>query len=250
MIGEKNENQGTNNAQHVTEGEGTEIRQEEEPSNVNAQISELPSGRVTETLRVFISYRVKPDGPIASALKKLIESSIEPQPEVFVSGDGGIRPSNLGFKQQLQDAAQKAHAFVAIITNSSKEREWIFFEAGAAWGRGKTYVPVLVGARPEELSSTIGDYQALNSQSRDDMHRLMTALAECVGSDVSERFGVRYRPFAKLVDEYLNGRLGSTKGEINEELQKAYRLGTQGDLDQSNELFDRLAAQRVFLFEG
>src|SRR5436305_155456 len=83
---------------------------------------------------VFVSYRVDPDGPLAEALKELIESAIEPAPEAFVSGAGGLRPSALLYPTQLQQAAKSADAFVGIITNASKDRAWIHFEAGAAWG--------------------------------------------------------------------------------------------------------------------
>src|ERR1051325_264684 len=112
------------------------------PFSANSTCNE-PSGS-PEALCIFVSYRTTGDARLATALKKLIENAIEPQPSVFVSGDGGLRPSNLGLKQQLQSAAQRAHAFVAIITNSSKDREWIFFEAGAAWGRDLLYAPVLI----------------------------------------------------------------------------------------------------------
>jgi hypothetical protein len=89
----------------------------------------------SKTVQIFVSYRVVPDQRIASALKRLIETSIEPLPNVFVSGAGGLRPSNTGAIPQMQAAAENAAAFVGVITHSSKAREWIFFEAGAAWGR-------------------------------------------------------------------------------------------------------------------
>lgn len=198
------------------------------------------SARIIEPLRIFISYRIDPDAPLASALKRLIENAIDPPPEVFVSGDGGLRPSNVGFKRQLQAAAQSAHAFVAIISNASKEREWIFFEAGAAWGRDLIYAPVLVGARPEDLSSTIAEYQALNSGSKEDMNKLMTALAERVGATVKERFGQRYQAFSRTVNQYLTGNPDGENTEKGSGLHTAYRLAGQGEVEQSNEIFDRL----------
>ena len=209
--------------------------------NANRTGDDAP--RASEQLNVFVSYRIDPDAPLASALKILIEGAIDPQPMVFVSGSGGLRPSNLGFKKQLQDAAQSAHAFVALITNSSKDREWIFFEAGAAWGRDLIYAPVLVGSRPNELPATIGDYQALNAQSKDDMLKLVTALAERVGAEVRGQFGRRYQPFSRKLDQYLSGELDNEKGAQSNELHKAYRLGIQGEIDASNEIFDRLESE-------
>ncbi|MFL5243846.1 MAG: hypothetical protein ACJ8FY_17225 [Gemmataceae bacterium] len=201
-----------------------------------AQDSErLPT---TEPLRIFISYRIDPDAPLASVLKRLIVTSIDPEPEVFVSGDGGLRPSNAGFKQQLQDAARSAKAFVAVITNASKDREWIFFEAGAAWGQNLMYAPVLIGARPEELPSTIGDYQALRGQQREDMERLIITLAELNGSSVRSHFGRRYQTFAKTLEQYQKGPLGSddNDAEHESELVIACKLALKGETTEANKI--------------
>jgi hypothetical protein len=80
---------------------------------------------------------------------------------VFVSGLGGLKASSVGFKPQLQKAVQEAQVFVGIITPASKDREWIFYEAGAAWGRGAIYVPLLVDLAAHDLPSSIADYQVL-----------------------------------------------------------------------------------------
>ena len=182
-------------------------------------------------------------------MKRLIEGAIDPQPIVFVAGDGGLRPSNIGFKRQLQTAAQNAHAFVAVITNASKDREWIFFEAGAAWARDLMYAPVLVGARPEDLPTSIGDYQALNSQSKDDMLRLVTTLAELTGAQVRERFGQRYQAFARTVNERLQGDLGNEAEDdaaTRDPVLRAYRFAILGETEQANELFDQRGRRNRF----
>jgi len=219
------------------EGAGSVPMEESQPTPASPGSETEPS-----RLRVFISYRADPDAPVAAALKRLIESSIEPQPTVFVAGEGGLRPANVGFKMQLQTAAQSAHAFVAIITNSSKDREWIFFEAGAAWGRNLLYAPVLVGSKPEDLPSTIGDYQALKAQSKDDMYWLMQSLAGCVAAEVKDRFGQRYLPFARTVEQQLQGDpdpIDSNAGG-QAELARAFRLALDGNHEQSAEIFHRL----------
>ncbi len=198
-----------------------------------------------EPLRVFISYRTNTDALLASALQRLIESSIDPQPKVFVAGNGGIRPSNAGFRQQITDAARKAHAFVAIITNSSKEREWIFFEAGAAWGQNLVYVPLLIGTQPRDLPNTIADYQALNGQAKDDMHRLVQDLAPLAGCQVKERFGSRFQQFNKVVEDYLKGSLDSDAKESvgGQSITDAMDLMAKGDRERATQLFDRLEAE-------
>src|SRR5687767_6356281 len=115
----------------------------------------------TEEFQVFISYRVKPDETLAAELKLLVESAIEPSPRVFVSGVGGLRVSADGYRQQLQNAAQQTKAFIAVVTQASVDREWIVFEAGAAFGRGVIYAPLLIDIAPGDLPSSIGGYQAV-----------------------------------------------------------------------------------------
>ena len=216
----------------------------EELNPASSTESDEPAGQ-PGLLRVFISYRTDPDAPLASALKKLLESAIEPTPVVFVAGDGGLRPSNLGFKRQLQAAAQDAHAFVAIITNSSKDREWIFFEAGAAWGRDLMYAPVLVGARPEDLPSTIGDYQALKSQSKDDMRSLATSLAHLAGAELRDHFGQRYQTFERTINQYNTGKTEVESQAGQDDIVLAMTKAAQGDTKQANALFDRARNEAV-----
>ena len=94
-------------------------------------------------------------------MKTLLETVLEPPPNVFVAEDGGLLPSAQTYRNQLGNAARTAVAFVGIITNTSKDREWIHFEAGAAWGRALLYAPVLVDISAEELKDTIGAFQSI-----------------------------------------------------------------------------------------
>lgn len=154
---------------------------------------------------VFISYRVDPDQPLAEALRDLIEGAIEPPPQVFVSGAGGLRPSSLPYPTQLKRAATGAVAFIGVITNASKDRAWIHFEAGAAWGREKMYAPLVIDVAPSDLESTIGIYQATKSSDPDAMRLLIGDIASAVGGAVKPRFGQRLIPFSKSVAKYSAG---------------------------------------------
>lgn len=162
---------------------------------------------------VFVSYRVEPDQPLAEALADLIEGAIDPPPKVFVSGAGGLRPSSLPYPTQLQLAATEAVAFVGVITNASKDRAWIHFEAGAAWGRGKMYAPVLIDVAPSELESTIAIYQATKSSDLDAMRLLIGDIASAVGGAAKPRFGQRLVPFSRAVAKYTTGAAPSESEE-------------------------------------
>jgi hypothetical protein len=154
---------------------------------------------------VFVSYRVRPDEPIAAALKTLLEATIDPRPMVWVSGLGGILPSEETSRAQIQSAAQIASAFVAVITEHSKDREWIFFEAGAAWGRRVLYAPFLVNVMPDALPNTLQAYQVTPYDDERKVLELIGEVAARVKGAVKLRaFPQRYRAFANTMAEHLN----------------------------------------------
>jgi hypothetical protein len=212
------------------------------------------TAKVSSEFEVFISYRTSPDQGLAVALKELIEGAIEPQPHVFVAGAGGLRPSNIGYKPQIQAAAQSSRAFIAIITQQSKEREWLFFEAGAAWGRNQLYVPLLVGTSPSELASTMADYQTVRASDREEVKHLLIAVAQAVGGNIKTRLSQRYQAFSKQIEAYQKIEIieesieeSSSLLEIVEEnieesssLSQAIKLLQRGEVEKANTLFDRL----------
>lgn len=185
---------------------------------------------------VFISYRVHPDQVIAAAVKKLIESTLEPSPQVFVSGLGGLKPSSVGFKPQLQRAIQAASAIVGIISPNSKDREWIFYEAGAAWGRQAVYVPLLVQLGHSDLPSSIAEYQAYRADDRDDMERLVSALADILGAEKRSRFGSRFSAFERQI---ASTKTLSEASEPSDPLTRAMTSMLEGD-SRAGVLFDEI----------
>lgn len=159
---------------------------------------------------VFISYRIVPDASYAKALKTLLEATIDSAPSVFVSSAGGLRPSETTFFQQLQQNAQSAKFFVGIITTESQDQPWISFEAGAAWGRGVPYTPLLIGLSAGALSSTISPYQAARAFDKGSMHGLIAAIANSCDKDVRPRFGTSFGAFERKLAAVRDGRDDAT----------------------------------------
>ncbi|MFN6567133.1 TIR domain-containing protein [Dendronalium sp. ChiSLP03b] len=196
--------------------------------------------KVPSEYEVFISYRENPDQGLAVALRELIEGAIEPRPRIFVAGAGGLRPSNIGYKPQIQAAAQSSRAFIAIITQQSKERQWLFFEAGAAWGRNQLYVPLLVGTSPDDLATTMADYQTVRASNRDEVEHLLSAVAEAVGGKIKRRFSQRYRAFSKRIEAYQKIEILEENIEESSSLSQAIELLQRGEVEEANTLFNQL----------
>ena len=96
----------------------------------------------------------------------------------LVTATATVKPP---YNSQIQTAAQSASDFIAIITPDSKDREWIFFEAGAAWGRNQLYTPLLVNTSPSDLGSSIAGYQAIHANDLQGMEQLVENMAQAVG---------------------------------------------------------------------
>lgn len=220
-----------------------------EPSEPSpTAVGTIPAGGgTTQPSRplIFVSYRVDPDEAVALAMRRLIENSIEPSPEVYIATAGGLRPSEIGYKPQLQDAVARAKAFVGLITQASREREWIFYEAGAAWGRGKLYAPVLLDTTPSDLPSSIADYQATRADKPDDVQRLITALAKAVGGEPKSYFGQRYRAFEKAIGKDEPEGNGADKNPVT----AAFILLLEGKTKEGTEAFEALVQKAKSLEE-
>lgn len=188
---------------------------------------------------IFISYHIAVDQPVASALKKLIETSLDPAPKVFVSGDGGLRPAATGFRDQLQRAAGQAKAFVGIITHASKDREWLIYEAGAAFGLGLLYCPLLVGVDPKDLPDTLSDRQAVRASDEKSMKELMESLAQELKAIVKPNFARRYGIFQRALVEKR------TPADWDADLENAVRLIASGDVKAADELLSPLERNRA-----
>ncbi|MCF6227131.1 MAG: toll/interleukin-1 receptor domain-containing protein [Planctomycetes bacterium] len=194
--------------------------------------------------QVFVSYRVGDDVELAEALKALIADSVTPQPEVFVSSKGGLKPSRLGLKPQLQKAVQGSSIVVGVITGNSVDRDWVIFEAGAAWGLGAPYAPVLHDVTAEEMPSVYGDNYAHRSTDRNEMLSLVRAVADLTGGRVRGQFSTRYRKYRDVVVNYVRSKnptramtfLSEADYETSED---SYFLFAQGREDEAQKQIEQ-----------
>jgi len=211
------------------------------PAEIPNQEETVPSEDAPDGVDIFVSYRVRPDEGLASELKNLLESSIEPKPHVFVSGLGGVRASAHSYREQLHRAAMKTRTYVGLITKASIDREWIFFEAGAAFGRRVLYAPILVDVFPGELPTSIGGYQGVMVRDVDRMRELIEDLAKELGARSKSHFVQRHARLVKAVDAY-------GKSEDEEErsgVPLAIHLAELGRRDEAERLFDDLLQSAI-----
>jgi len=192
----------------------------------------LPPGASVSPRLIFVSYRIDPDAPLAEALATLIKDSLEPPPPVYVSGAGGLTPSSHPFRAQLTRAMQESVAVVAVISDHSRTREWILYEAGAAWGRQITYAPVLFGVQPKDLPDTIGDYYACHATTKLQVQRLVEELGKACGAHLKSHFGNRYARFHRVVESHGKARDRPTGNAEFEDFWDAIHTWQDGDKEK------------------
>lgn len=210
---------------------------------------------ISVATEVFISYGAGPDERTATAVRVFLSSCIdEPALSVFVASDGGLRPSAIAYKPQLQRAVQEARVFVSIITKEAREREWLFFEAGAAWGRGQVCAPLLVGTDSSDLPSTLADHQATRIQDERGSRALLKVVAESVGKVVrpnkvgrralgtlAKTLAAPYEPDGEIIEEgMLRAMTLLLSGKKREGIELIHKLPDQApDVDERAALTTR-----------
>lgn len=89
--------------------------------------------------RVFISYASEEE-VIAKKIEDLIIEVFGPSVDVFTSASG-VRAGQIWFKR-IGDEARNSDLLIVICSPFSISRMWLSFEAGAAWSREISIIPV------------------------------------------------------------------------------------------------------------
>jgi hypothetical protein len=146
---------------------------------------------------------------------------------------------------QLQRAAQSAKAIIGIITQASKQREWISFEAGAAWGRDIIYAPLLVGTSLADIPSTLASYQAVNADDSEQFERLLDSLAKALGSTVKrplrfQQLRHALRVYRGQEETRREDKPETRSDDLAEALKQAFELASENKREEADHLFSEL----------
>ncbi len=127
---------------------------------------------------VFISH-IHEEKPVATVLKDFLQESFGQALSVFVSSD----PVSIGGGRQWFDYIiqnlKGTHVLLALVSDESKRREWINFEAGFAGGVGAAVIPV--GIKNFPLSKLSFPMMGFNGRSVDDIEGLVYDIGRVTG---------------------------------------------------------------------
>jgi hypothetical protein len=128
---------------------------------------------------IFVSHAAD-DSDSVNQLVKVLRAAFPPANVFYSSSPESLRPGDVWW-EQIRTMLDGASLVVACISRWSHQRPWIMFEAGAALGRNRTVVPVILDDLPfSELQPPLSMFQAIRF-SEDNLPILVTRIADEIG---------------------------------------------------------------------
>jgi hypothetical protein len=128
--------------------------------------------------QIFISH-VHEEGEIAKAVLQFLRKY---ELDAFLSSDRlQIYPGERWFDRIITELAD-AKVVLLLLSKQSVSRPWINFEAGWAWGTGRTLIPVCFGSLVKgAMPRPYSDLQGLNLKTKTDCYDLLKGCRHPVG---------------------------------------------------------------------
>lgn len=130
---------------------------------------------------IFISH-IYEEAPLATSLKEWIESSFSGTCDVFVSSDPTDLPVGKKWLQEIDTALRSSQILIVLCSPKSILRPWINFEAGCAWIKDISIIPVChSGLTLQTLPPPLSYFQAIELESRKFVELLIKGIASNLG---------------------------------------------------------------------
>jgi hypothetical protein len=127
--------------------------------------------------RLFISHTSQ-ESDFAQLLKQRIRKDFLGSVDIFVSSDGTTIEAGRPWLDELRQSLQDARIALVLCSTDSITRPWVNFEAGAAWIRGISLIPIChSGFTPADLPAPLNTLQAVDASQASGLRRLYNAIA-------------------------------------------------------------------------
>lgn len=158
---------------------------------------------------LFISHATS-DGEFANTVRQEVEKVFANGVDVFCTSSPGIIPVGTDWLTAIENKLKSAQAVIAIVTPISIERQWLWFEIGATWGKGRDgNCHIYPLCAPEislsELPSPLDRLQALSMGRAQDLKLLFEALIKQFGFGEISSF--RASNISKRIPKYKNVKI-------------------------------------------
>ena len=183
--------------------------------------------RPKKQTRIFISH-ISEEAILADQLKNALIADFLGLVDIFVSSDTKSIAAGEEWLRSIEKALRSCAIMIVVCSPESIRRSWINFEAGAAWIRNISLIPVChSGLLPEGLPPPLSLRQGLAINDADGLHRLYTRVADLLSCKVPTR---DFEALARELTEGAVGVLGpagkSARNSTNSEQDKRSRMTT------------------------
>jgi hypothetical protein len=143
---------------------------------------------------------------------------------VFVASQPGHIRTGDKWLNVIEEKLSAGDAYVILLTPSSIERPWLWFETGSVWFSNKRILPILAGGLPiQRVPFPLSARQIQNLEKEDQLQQFFRELAADVSESEARDLVIRFRDAASIASEgwqmfvyedrkfVWNGRSGNSK---------------------------------------
>ena len=139
--------------------------------------------------QIFISHTSE-EADFARSLKSWIQRIFDKHIDLFVSTDNGISiPLGEEWPQKIKQSLEKSSIMLVLVSHKSKDKNWIYFEAGAGYVREIPVIPICIGGiTKDELPIPLKFLQAIVFPNKSNEKALFDRIIEVSKLDFPESF--------------------------------------------------------------
>lgn len=135
---------------------------------------------------IFISH-ITEENAFALMIKKLIDKAYNLGFELFISSDVSGISAGSPWIDNINNALKQCSLMISLCSPVSVQRPWINYEAGAAWGLGKTMIPLLhSGLNISALKAPLSQFRAIDISNNNFIHNMFNTISKIVGYSIPE----------------------------------------------------------------
>jgi len=134
--------------------------------------------------KVFLSHAAADHG-LAALIGDTLKDAI-PSLKLFVASRPGEIPTGEEWLQKIKAQLKSSDTYIVLLTPTSIERPWIWFETGAAWMGDRKLIPVVArGLKKANVPYPLGAHQALSLDAPGDVEQLFRDCGGAIGNAAS-----------------------------------------------------------------
>jgi hypothetical protein len=132
---------------------------------------------------IFLSHNAK-DKPLADIVANTLKLTSIGQVKAWFSSDdridGGFNAGD-NWYSEIHTKAQDSDILIALITQNSIDRPWLYYETGLAKGFKKIVVPICIGIKREDIKSPLKELQAYQLTDKNSFEEFLGRVLHLLG---------------------------------------------------------------------